>query len=389
MKKVYSLVLAMAVCLSLLAGCGGPAASSKPPASEPPASSGTETSQPPVSEPPVSLGKVRFAFHPGGSVNNAAFLIDQMHLNEKYNFEYEMVVTTGPNVYSSLAAGELDIGFLGNGMAWHYFEPNSKIAVLTLDNLTNDDRLIMRTGSGFGEDETLESLAEKLGGKTIACDLTTTPGTFLKSLVNAMNRDKADDQKLWYEDVEGAYPLKGLADKQITILNTTNANINSAMQDKSVDGCVTFGNVRVALERDTDNYVMASSTFKHLSDTITPSTWAVNKEFAEKNPELVQAFVNALVEGMEYRHDDSTYEERLQMAMAFDQLSREDYNPDAAYWPSKEDLKSYYATDDGMGFTYMEQIRASHMGSNGLEDATAPAARDVILVDFIRNATAD
>ena len=92
---------------------------------------------------------------------------------------------------------------------------------------------------------------------------------------------------------------------------------------------------------------------------------------------------------MEYRHDDSTYEERLQMAMAFDQLSREDYNPDAAYWPSKEDLKSYYATDDGMGFTYMEQIRASHMGSNGLEDATAPAARDVILVDFIRNATAD
>ena len=56
----------------------------------------------------------------------------------------------------------------------------------------------------------------------------------------------------------------------------------------------------------------------------------------------------------------------------------------------------YYFTDSryieaaqAQGFTYLEQIRASHMGSNGLDADTAPQAKDVILVDFIRNATAD
>ncbi len=387
LKKHLSLALAVCLGLMLLAGCGEPAANSQPPASQP-ASTPSENAETP-SAPAESLGKVRFAFHPGGSVCSGAFFIDQLHLNEKYNFDYEMIVTTGPSVYSALAAGELDIGFLGNGMAWHYFEENSKIACLTLDNLTNDDRLLVRTGLGISENESLEVLAEKLPGMTVACDLTTTPGTFLRSLVNEINKDKDDADKIWYEDVEGGYPLKGSPDKQIIILNTTNANINSAMQDPSVDCCVTFGNVRVALERDVEHYVMAASTFTHMSNTITPSTWAVNKEFAEKNPELVQAFMNAWVEAKDYVHDDSTYEERLQMAMAFDQLSREDYNPDAAYWPSKEDLKGYYATDDSMGFTYMEQIRASHMGTNGLEDATAPQARDVMMVEFIRNATAD
>lgn len=387
MKKTVSLVLAMAMCLGLLAGCGGPAASSQPPASQP-VSTQPAQSDAPEQSPATPLGTVRYAIHPGNSAFGAGFLLSELKYNEKYNFEIELTVTPGPNVYSALAAGELDIGYLGNGMAWHYFEDNSKISILTIDNLTNDDRLLMRTGLGFTEDETLDSLYEKLPGKTIACDLTTTPGTFLRALVNSINKDRDDADKLWYEDVEGPYPVKGGADKQITILNTTNANITAAMQDKSVDGCITFANVRIAIQRDTENYVQAATTTKHLSDNITPSTWAVNKDFAAAHPELVQAFVNALVDAMDYRHDEANWDHCIEMAMPFDQLSKEDYNSDAAYWPSKADLGGYFATDDSIGFTYLEQIRNSHMGTNGLDAATAPQAKDVIMVEFIRNATA-
>ena len=337
----------------------------------------------------ASLGTVHYGIHQGGSAFSAGFLLNELKLNEKYNFDIKMTVTTGPNVFSALSAGEMDIGFLGNGMAWHYFEKDPKIAILTIDNLTNDDRLIVRKGLGIEEYEPLDSLGEKLPGMTLACDLTTTPGTFLKSLVNAINKDKADEDKIWYEDIEGAYPLKGAADKEIPILNTTNANITAVMQDKSIDCCITYGNTKMAIQRDTDNYVIAATTFTHLSDTVTPSTWAVNKEFCEKNPELVQAFVNALVEAMDYRSNKDNWDHCIELAVPFDQLSPEDYDPEAAYWLSKADLKEYFGEDSGQGFTYLNQIRASHMGNNGLEDATALKADEVFYKDFIRNATAD
>ena len=377
MKKFVAFALAMTFALMLLVGCGGTPTSSAVPVG---GSEGTDT-------PAEPLGTVRYAMHPGSSATGPGFLMQELNLDDKYNFIGEMTVTTGPNVYAALAAGDLDIGYLGNGMGWHYFEDDAKIAVITIDNLTNDDRLIVRTTSDIGANEPMEGLYEKLSGKTIACDLTTTPGTFLKSLVNAMNKDRDDADKIWYEDVEGAYPLKGSPDKEIIILNPTNANVTASMQDTANDGEISFGNVRAALERDTEYFNTAATTFTHLADTVTPSTWAVNKDFTSAHPELVQAFTNALVEAMDFRADESNWEQCVKMAIPFDQLSAEDYDRDAAYWPSQEDLRSYWETDDSIGFTYLEQIRNSHMGSNGLDAATAPAAKDIILVDFIRNAT--
>ena len=110
--------------------------------------SGTDTAAP-----AQSLGTVHYGIHQGGSAFSAGFLLSELKLNEKYNFDIKMTVTTGPNVFSALSAGEMDIGFLGNGMAWHYFEKDPKIAILTIDNLTNDDRLIVRKGLGIEEYE--------------------------------------------------------------------------------------------------------------------------------------------------------------------------------------------------------------------------------------------
>lgn len=117
-------------------------------------------------------------------------------------------MTTGPNVYSSITADEMDVGFLGNGMAWHYFEQDSKMSLLTIDNLTDDDKLLMRKELGYAGDgkESLDTFYERLPGTTIALDLTTTPGVFWKSLVSAINEGR--EEPIWYEDVEGAYPEK-------------------------------------------------------------------------------------------------------------------------------------------------------------------------------------
>ena len=103
----------------------------------------------------------------------------------------------------------------------------------------------------------------------------------------------------------------------------------------------------------------------------------------------MQAFVNALVEAMDYRSNKDNWDDCIKLAVPFDQLSPEDYDPEAAYWLSKADLKEYFSDDNGQGFTYLQQIRTSHMGNNGLDDATALKVDEVFYKDFIRNATAD
>ena len=383
MKKGLTVLFSIILVLAMMAGltaCGG--AAQTPAGTTAPS---TETAAAETAAP--SLGTVRYGIHQGGSAFSAGFLLSELELNKQYNFDIEMTVTTGPNVFSALSTGEMDIGFLGNGMAWHYFEPDAKIAILTIDNLTNDDRLLVRTGLGIEANAPLEELYEKLPGLTMALDLTTTPGTFLKSLVNAINAGREDADKIWYEDVEKAYPVKGAADKEIVIMNTTNANITAVMQDPTVDCCITFGNTRAVLQADTANYAVAATTFTHLSDTITPSTWAVNKEFAAAHPELVQAFVNALVDAMDFRADEANWDKCIELAIPFDQLSEADYDSQAAHWLSKAELTELFATPESQGYVYLNQIRASHMGNNGLDDATAPQGKDVILDQFIKTAT--
>lgn len=339
----------------------------------------------PEEKPEGSLGKVIYGMHPGNAAACAAFIFDEQDVEKKYNFTVERVVTTGPNVYAALAAGTMDIGFLGNGMGWHYFEENSMIQILTIDNLTNDDRLLVKKGKGISENETIENLYKKLPGLKMAIDLTTTPGTFLKSLVNEINKGRSDADKVWYEDVEKAYPLKGAADKEIIVVNTLNSNITAVMEDSKIDCCVSFGPQKKTL-LNTNNYVTAATTFTHLSDTVTPSTWAVNKEFAAKNPELVVAFLKALVEGMNYRADSKNYTDLIAMASKFDQLPVEVYDMDVAYWPNAEDLKGYYATSTSAGYQYIAQIRASHLGRNGLTEANAKTVAQAFDDTFIKKA---
>lgn len=146
--------------------------------------------------PAQSLRTVHYEIHQSGSAFPAGFLLSELELNEKYNFDIKMTVTTGPNVFPALSAGEMDTGLPGNGMARHHFEKDPEITILTIDSLTDDDRLVVRKEFGVGEYRPLETLGEKLPGMTLACDLTMTSGTFLKSLVNATSKDKADGDKV-------------------------------------------------------------------------------------------------------------------------------------------------------------------------------------------------
>lgn len=358
-RRVLALTLSLVMVLTCFAGCGQDEVDSD------------------------SLGNVIYGIHVGGSAVSTGFLLDELGYDDKYNFTTERVMTTGPNVYSALAAGTMDIGFLGNGVAWQYFEEDSAVKILTIDNLTNDDRLIVKTGKGLEEYDSIENIYEVLPTLTLALDLTTTPGTFLKSLVNEINKDKADDEKLWYEDVDTAYPLKGSDDKEIVIINTTNSNIPAVMTDDSIDACITFSSQRTALTSQEGLYVTVASTFTHLSDTITPSTWAVNAEWAEENPELCIAFTQALLEAFDYRANEDNQAEAIQLALPVDQLDESAYDFTSAYWPTAEEIAEYYYDESTIGYTYLEQIRDSHIDSNGLTEDNSKTVEEAFASEYL------
>lgn len=394
MKKAVAMLLALSMTLAMSACASGgapetaaPEAAAKPEVTadpEVPTAAETETSSPEEEEVEF-LGSISCGIHQGGSANCAAFLVDQLALDEKHGFELELVVSTGPNVYASVSADEMNVGFLGNGMAWHYFEENANISMLTIDNLTDDDKLLMRKEAGClgdGKDD-LEALYEMLPEKTIALDLTTTPGVFFKNLVSTINEGR--DKVVWYEDIEGAYPEKGDPDMQIKILNTANANITAAMEDKSIDGCICFGSVRKGLQSQ-EGYTTVSSAKWHLGDTLTPSQYCVNSAWAAENPQLVQAFMDALLEAFDYRAEEVNWDTCIEMAMAFDQLEYKDYDMTIGYWPTRSDLKEWFSGADGIGWKYLENIRNSHVGSNDLTDENMKSVEDVLLVNYLLEA---
>ena len=399
-KKMTAWLLTAALGSALLTGCGAAQEASpesgaaKTAAQAEATTQAAETAQSEApqgesaeeaQEEPVHLGKVVCGIHQGGSANCAAFLAKQLGYDEKYGFDLELVVTTGPNVYASVVGGEMNTGFLGNGMAWHYFEPEAKLSMLTLDNLTDDDKLLLRSSFDFAGDgaDTLDDLYEKLPGLSIALDLTTSPGVFWKNLITAVNEGR--EQPLWYEDVEGAYPQKGDEAHKINIVNTANANITAAMEDSSIDGAVCFGSVRKGLQAG-DGYKTVASAKWHLANTLTPSQYCVNTAWAQENPELLQAFMNALMDAFEYRADESNWDKCIEMAMAFDQLEAKDYDMTIGYWPTKADLREWFADENGVGYTYLENIRNSHIGSNGLTDENMKPVQEVLLTEYLLKA---
>lgn len=358
-----------------------------PPAEETESEGSSQQAEAAAEEPVEAayLGKVTCGIHQGGSANCAAFLADQLGLDEKYGFDLELVVTTGPNVYSSIAAGEMNTGFLGNGMAWHYFEQEAVMSLLTIDNLTDDDKLLIRNEFGFaGEgNDSLDKLYEELPGMTIALDLTTTPGVFWKNLVTTLNEGR--DSFIWYEDVEGAFPEKGSEEMKVNIVNTANANITAAMEDTGIDGCICFGSVKKGLQSK-GNYATVASARWHLGDTLTPSQYCVNTKWAEENPALLQAFTNALMEAFDYRADESNWDSCIDMAMKFDQLAYDDYDMTVGYYPTQEELYDWFSSADGIGYTYLNNIRNSHIGSNNLTDDNMKSVDEIFMKDYLLEA---
>lgn len=306
---------------------------------------------------------------------------------EEEGINIEKVIGTGPNLASSLVSGDLNISFMGNGVAWNYFTANPAIKIVALDNLTDDDRLIA-TKTGKGKDLTVNSttaeLAEALKGSTVALQLDATPGSFWTSLVTTLNKDLTDGNKIWYDTGDGKKLPEGLAESnyvdtnKVTIASVANANITAVMSSGQYDFCVTFAPVASVLEKDTSKYTVAARTSTHMADAYTPSTWAVNAKWLESNQELFQKTMNALVKGMNFRAKNPGETAKDIEKISASQVLASSLETDIAVWLDAN--KQLELLNNGKAIKYVENIRDSQVNGGNKDkvskDITAEKAAD-------------
>ena len=282
-------------------------------------------------------------------------------------------VLSGPNIASNLLQGSLDVGFLGNGVAWNYFTKDSKIKLIAIDNITDDDRLLANPNSekaknlpaADGKLDNYEQLADALAGASVLFNPTTTPATFFTSLVTEINTHLEEGEKIWWQSGTDKLPASGITtyseDRKINVDNNiTEQNMASALRGGTYDFAVAFSNAANTIQT-TLNYKIVARTSSHLStENIVPSTWAANVDFIENHPDEFAKWMKGLVRGMDRRHDnpDKTADAVVEVLNHTVEKSTIDLNP--GYWPTREDQLDYIK-EGGIAYTYVENIRNNHL----------------------------
>lgn len=285
----------------------------------------------------------------------------------------EITTGGGPALATKVVAGDLDVSFMGGGVAWNYFTTNQEIKIAALDNLTDDDRLIATT-SGKGKNLTtassLSEIGEALKGAQVALDFTTNPYQwFTTSLVPAINEKLADGKKIWYLTDTGTKLPEGLTsyndDCKVNLANVTNANLSTAMQGKTYDFAVAFAPVATALEKQTANFKTVAKTSTHLSESYQPSTWAVNSKWLSANEATFKKFMVGLVKGMNFRHDspEKTCED-VEKGTA-GQVSASSLATDIAIWLNADQQLELY--NSGKMMKYTENIRQGKLSNEKVD----------------------
>ncbi|HBP43494.1 MAG TPA: hypothetical protein DD621_02280, partial [Clostridiales bacterium] len=287
------------------------------------------------------------------------------------NVEFE--VGAGPALATKVVAGDLNVSFMGGGVAWNYFTTNQEIKIAALDNLTDDDRLIASL-TGKGKDLTTSSSLNEIGnvlkGSTVALDFTTNPFTwFTTSLLPAINETFEDGDKIWYTDLEGKNLPEGLtsydAEDKVNLENVLNSNLTQTMEGAKYDFAVSFAPVATALEKQTSKFKTVARTSTHLSDAYQPSTWAVNTKWLNENEDTFKKFMVGLVKGMNYRHNnpEKTCED-IEKGTA-GAVSASSLNTDIAIWLNAEQQLELY--NNGKMMQYTENIRQGKLSNEKVD----------------------
>ncbi len=319
-----------------------------------------------INDPELPTVKVGLHQNLGAGAGYSAYAQGFMK-EEGVNFE--AVLGEGPALATQVIAGQIDVSFMGYGVSWNYFTENSKIKIVALDNLTNDDRLFVNTekNKDLNLESSITDIGKALAGKTIAFDKDATPAGFWSSLVAAVNAEiENDSDKIWYKGDDGNLPT-GLSTytpaNEVTIVNVKNVNISTSAQTADWDFLISFAPVATTLEKSS-KWKVCCTTKTHMAESYTPSTWAVNTDWLAKNEDLFEKFMLALVRGMNFRRDNTEETTRDIEYVSKEQIAADSLATDIAVWLGDEEQLELHESGDMMKYA-TNIYNGQKAGANG------------------------
>ncbi len=318
----------------------------------------------------ADLVKVRVAVHANeGGAPLAAVAQDQGFFKKWGINPIFTIVESGPAEMTAMRADRrtLDIGYIGAGVAWNPIDgAGNQLSFVFMDNLSNSEMLLAKKGIFVDANKNgrydFNELYAGLKGQTVYIEVGTTPGGWFKNLLDLINADKPNSEKLWISCETSSYlagytaPNSNPAYK-VTVVNTLNANLPAGMATASggMNIVAGFSPATSTILKTNKNVEKIATTVSHFPpEKSFPSTWVASNKWLEENPKVAQNFINALLEAAFWRANnlDATMRAGEQLC----QKPAGTFDPINLVAPTKEEYEAWFATKNSLGYKYMKAL---------------------------------
>ena len=294
MKKYLSLILAFAMMLTLLAGCG--AATDEPaPATEVPVQAATEApTEAPVAEEPAAqeqLPKLMVMSGPTG-VGAAKLMADSENPDLKPVVASAEVVADNEAVKNALINGDADIAAVATNLASTLSNKTGSLEVLGINTL--GVLYILEKG------DSVQSMADLKGKTLYATGQSANPEYILNYLLtsNGVAPEEVDIQWMTAQEVIAKMTTEESAICMLPVPAATTA----MMKDQGIRQAISLSD-----EWD-----------KLGSGALAQGCIVVRKAYLEENPNAVAAFMEAYAESIAYMNDEANRQEAADLVAKFE-----------------------------------------------------------------------
>lgn len=309
------------------------------------------------------------------------------------------IVESGPAEMTAMRADKrtLDLGYIGAGVAWNPIDgAGNSLSFVFLDGLSNAEMLLAKKGTFVDSNKNKKydfpELFTGLKGKTVYIEVGTTPGGWFKTLLEMVNADKVDSEKLWISSETSSYLAGYVAPNQnpankVSVVNTLNANLPAGM---ATGGGMTivagFSPATSTILKTNKDVEKIATTVSHFPpEKSFPSTWVASDKWLADNPEVAQNFINALLEAAVWRSEN--IDEAMRAGERLCQRPVNSFDPVNTVAPEREDYVAWFANKTALGYMYMKALYTSRVPNVPKGNPVKPfetAFNDKFLLEAIR-----
>lgn len=235
-----------------------------------------------------SLTPIKVAYHNNiGGASLVSIAQEKGYFKEEGLLPQFVRFSSGPTEITAMLAGDLDVGYIGPGAMFIVME--GRVSYIAVDSIATGDMIIGYPGRNIKK-------VKDLVGKKVGIY----PGTSQEMLLRV------------------ALKLNKIPYNKVQVVPIPPENQVAAFGTGQLDAICTYSPYTGLLQNALPNADIVLSSKQLYPEFIFPQGWLANKNFVQKNPKTVQAFLRAIMRANNVRIKDS--EQWIPMTSKFTEI---------------------------------------------------------------------